>query len=83
MMSADDSAAALAREIGERIRTLRLSRNLTQEQLAESADISVSFLSMIERGERTPHLVTLQALATALGDRIGDFFDCEGAAAAD
>lgn len=67
----------LAREVGMRLRCLRLARSLTQEQLAESADISVSFLSMIERGERTPHLTTLQALAKALGDSLGDFFECD------
>ncbi len=39
---------------------------MTQEALAERADISVSFLSMIERGERTAHIETLAALAEAL-----------------
>jgi transcriptional regulator with XRE-family HTH domain len=39
---------------------------LTQEELSERARISVSFLSMIERGERSPHLETLSKLADAL-----------------
>lgn len=39
---------------------------MTQERLAERAEISVSFLSMIERGERSPHLETLDRLALGL-----------------
>jgi transcriptional regulator with XRE-family HTH domain len=47
---------------------------MTQEDLSERARISVSFLSMIERGERSPHLETLAALAEALEVRIADLF---------
>ena len=47
---------------------------MTQEDLSERARISVSFLSMIERGERSPHLETLAALADALEVRIADLF---------
>ncbi len=64
-------------EVGERIRQLRLhSRGgkLTQETLAENADISVSFLSMIERGERSAHMDTLASLTEALGVSMEDLF---------
>jgi transcriptional regulator with XRE-family HTH domain len=67
----------LACQVGERIRQLRLhSRGgkLTQETLAEKADISVSFLSMIERGERSAHMDTLDSLADALGVSMEDLF---------
>ena len=47
---------------------------MTQEDLSERARISVSFLSMIERGERSPHLETLAAIAEALEVRIADLF---------
>ncbi|MHB1845245.1 MAG: helix-turn-helix domain-containing protein [Deltaproteobacteria bacterium] len=62
-------ARSLTSEIGQRIRQLRVSGpdgRLTQEQLAERADISVSFLSMIERGERAAHVETLASLADGL-----------------
>src|SRR4029077_2407764 len=57
----------VVREVGRRIRNLRTSRpsRMTQEDLSERARISVSFLSMIERGERSPHLETLAAIAEA------------------
>src|SRR4051812_21407272 len=68
--------ATVVREVGNRIRQLRLSRaqKMTQEDLSERASISVSFLSMIERGERSPHLETLAKIAAALEVRIADLF---------
>jgi len=68
--------ATIAREVGRRIRQLRMSRStrLTQEELSERARISVSFLSMIERGERAPHLETLAAIADALDVHLADLF---------
>lgn len=52
--------------VGRRVRQLRMLAGMTQERLAERAEISVSFLSMIERGERSPHLETLEKLAFGL-----------------
>jgi transcriptional regulator with XRE-family HTH domain len=54
-------------QLGPRVRALRETLSLTQEQLAERAGISHSHLSMIERGDRTPHVETLMSLAKALG----------------
>lgn len=67
----------IGKRIGRRIRELRTQRNepWTQEDLAERAQISVSFLSMIERGERVPHIETLEQLAQALSVPMPDFFD--------
>lgn len=36
--------------IGQRLKKARLDKNLTQEMLAEKLDVSVAFLSRIERG---------------------------------
>jgi transcriptional regulator with XRE-family HTH domain len=68
---------SVVKEVGRRIRQLRLSRagpRMTQEDLSERARISVSFLSMIERGERSPHLETLAKIAEALEVRLADLF---------
>jgi transcriptional regulator with XRE-family HTH domain len=67
---------SVVREVGRRIRQLRLARGprMTQEDLSERARISVSFLSMIERGERSPHLETLASIADALEVRLADLF---------
>ena len=71
--------ADVVKEVGRRIRELRASRagRMTQEALSERARISVSFLSMIERGERSPHLETLARIADALGVRLADLFRTE------
>ena len=53
--------------LGERIKQQRLNRGLTQEGLAENANVSVSFLGQIERGERKLSLETLVKIAGALG----------------
>ena len=69
--------ASVVKEVGRRIRQLRIARvepRMTQEDLSERAHISVSFLSMIERGERSPHLETLASIAEALQVRIADLF---------
>jgi transcriptional regulator with XRE-family HTH domain len=66
----------IGKRIGHRIRELRTQRRerWTQEDLAERARISVSFLSMIERGERVAHVETLASLAEALGVTLSELF---------
>lgn len=51
---------------GQRVRYFRARKHLTQEQLAEKAEISASFLGHIERGTRVASLDTLMQLCTAL-----------------
>ena len=54
------------RDIGNRIRVIRISRNMTQEQLAEKAGISTTHVSVIERGVKTPQLDTFIDICNAL-----------------
>jgi transcriptional regulator with XRE-family HTH domain len=68
---------SVVKDVGKKIRQLRLSRigpRMTQEELSQKARISVSFLSMIERGERSPHLETLAKIAAALEVPLSDLF---------
>lgn len=53
--------------LGKRIREERQKLNLTQEKIAESIDISDSYIGQIERGERSLTLDTLVRLANKLG----------------
>lgn len=57
----------LKRRIGSRLRALRQDRRLTQEKLAELADIHPTFLAKIEAGQRLPSLEVIGRLAGALG----------------
>lgn len=55
-----------AETLGSVIRTLRISQKLTLAQLAKQCDISVSYLSEIERNEANPTIEMLARIAFAL-----------------
>ena len=52
---------------GQVLREQRISRDLSQEQLALAADVDRTFVSQMERGIRQPTITTLIKLAGALG----------------
>lgn len=53
--------------VGERVRDIREKRGLTQDKLAEAAEISKSFLSEIENDKRNVGAQVLLRIANALG----------------
>ena len=53
--------------IGIKIKNLRKSRKLTQEDFAEKIGVSRSTLSCYEIGQRTPSITTLQEIAEIFG----------------
>lgn len=61
--------------IGMRIKELRRSKGLSQEQLAEKADINSKYLSRIERGTENPTLDMFIKLANALEVEMWEMFD--------
>ena len=63
--------------LGTRLKQLRTSRRLTQEQLAERAGLSYKFVGEIERGRGNPTLTTLGALGEALGVPLTDLLGVE------
>nr|WP_276571590.1 cupin domain-containing protein [Bradyrhizobium sp. dw_78] len=58
--------------IGERIREVRQARNMTLQVLAESTKLSVSMLSLVERGKASPSIGSLIVIAGALGITMSD-----------
>ena len=56
----------LRERFGDRIRQIRRSRDLTQEEFAEVIGISVDFLSLIERGINAPSFETIDQIALRL-----------------
>ena len=52
--------------IGERLKTLRVRRALTQQELADRAGVSSNALNRIELNKAEPHMSTLRKLAKAL-----------------
>jgi len=61
-------------KIGERIRNSRQSSNLTQEELAERANLTKGFISQIERDLTSISLDSLAQILEALDENISDFF---------
>lgn len=61
----------LAAAFGAALRQQRELAGLTQEQLAERADVSARFVSFLETGKRQPSLSAIEALSTALDMRMG------------
>jgi transcriptional regulator with XRE-family HTH domain len=55
-----------AQLFGRRLRELRKERGLTQEELAESADLSGNYISDLELGRKVPSLTILVRLSQAL-----------------
>lgn len=58
--------------LGETIRKHRLALGLTQEELAEKADLHWTYISGIERGIRNVSIVNLYHIALALQVRVRD-----------
>ena len=62
------------KRVGKNVRTLRLDRGLSQEELADKADIHQTYLSGVEGGKRNPSILILERIAGALAIDVGDFF---------
>ena len=57
----------LLTRFAESVKRLRARRHLSQKALADKVGISVSYVSMLERGQRSPPLETVEKVAKALG----------------
>lgn len=58
--------------LARRVRERRMALGLTQEQLAELAEMSTNFLARMEMAGRTPSFATLARLAGALEVHVSD-----------
>jgi DNA-binding GntR family transcriptional regulator/DNA-binding XRE family transcriptional regulator len=61
--------------VGQKLRELRRSRDVTLETLAERAGLSASFLSQLERGRAGASLSSLQRIAEALEIQLSEILD--------
>ncbi|MHC5727225.1 MAG: helix-turn-helix domain-containing protein [Nostoc sp.] len=59
--------AEILDKFGKRVRDERLQRGLSQEELAEKAELHRTYIGMIERGEKNITLINIQKIAKALG----------------
>jgi len=66
---------SVTKKFGQRIRTLRRERGLTQEALAELSGLDRTYISGIERGIRNVALRNIEALAQALNISMSELFE--------
>ncbi len=57
--------------LGDTVRRFRMASGLSQSALAAKADVSPSFLSLVERGKREPGIGVLRRLAAVLEVPVG------------
>lgn len=69
-MSPQSNAESFIRKL----RLLRESKGLSQEELAARAGLDRSYISLVERGRRSPTVNTLVKIADVLEIEIRDFF---------
>jgi transcriptional regulator with XRE-family HTH domain len=60
---------------GQKIKDLRTKKKLTLKELSELTNLSVSYLSLIERGRASINLTTLEAISSGLDVSPAFFFD--------
>jgi len=65
----------VVRRFAARLHSLRVEKNLTQEALAASAKLHLSYISALERAKKIPSLTTLEQLARALKVELGTLVD--------
>ena len=61
-------------KIGELVREYRLSKKLTQQELAEKSDLSLPFINLIENNRRNLSVDALLKILTAMEIDPSDFF---------
>jgi transcriptional regulator with XRE-family HTH domain len=66
--------ATLRKQFGTRLRQIRDQRRMTQERFAETLNLSVDFLSLVERGINAPSFETLEKIAKRLKMPVADLF---------
>ena len=60
--------------IGQKVRELRIAKNLTQEELADRSELSKGFISQLERDLTSPSIATLVDILQCLGTNLNEFF---------
>ena len=64
-------------DIGNKLKQLRILKGLTQEELADRAELSKGYISQLERDLTSPSIATLMDILQCLGTSIGEFFNEE------
>jgi transcriptional regulator with XRE-family HTH domain len=72
-MSTDEHAES-RKQLGQKLRKARTAAKLTQQQVADAADVHVNFYARVERGVENPSFEKLQGMMKALGVKSLDLY---------
>lgn len=64
----------ILKQFGKQVRDLRKAQGLSQEELAEKADLHYTYIGGVERGERNLSLKSIERIASALKIDIRELF---------
>ncbi|MXV37118.1 helix-turn-helix domain-containing protein [Flavobacteriaceae bacterium Ap0902] len=64
----------ILRQFGSRVRDIRKSKGLSQEELAHRANLHRTYIGMIERAEKNITLINIEKIANALDVKMIEFF---------
>lgn len=67
----------IQKQIGKRIREIRLSKKLSQEDCALNCNLNRTYFGSVERGERNISIINLNKICVSLGKTLKDFFDSD------
>ena len=62
-------------QVGKRIKELRLSKNMSQEEFADKCDLDRTYITSLERGKRNVSLINLEKIANAFEMSLSEFFN--------
>lgn len=62
------------KKFAERVRDLRVKKNISQEKLGELSNLHRTYIGMIERAEKNVSLKNIQKIAKALNVKLEDLF---------
>ena len=64
----------ITENFGKQVKKLRLEKEMSQEELAEKLNIHRTYMSFIERGQRSPSLLLIFKISRALGIKLPELF---------
>jgi transcriptional regulator with XRE-family HTH domain len=70
-----DRSAKIQKQFGERVRSIRKAKGLSQEALAHLCDLDRTYIGGVERGERNISLINIYVIAHALEISVKELFN--------
>lgn len=67
--------STIVRDVGRKLRSYRRKMGMTQEELAEKAELHYTYIGQVERGEKNLTLVSMEKILNALDVSFAELFE--------